>query len=135
MDHLGSCSQFIFFRKARKPPGCACTQRCVSHLFCTVVILDPEGTGKEETALRFALGCCSSSPVWILEHMPCEKRLGQLSVFQLEERRLQRNPTAAPSAYGRVSEGTKLCSLQGCTEEKGQMSGTGIKLKGGGGRR
>lgn len=63
--------------------------------------------------------------------MPCEKRLRQLSVFTL---RLQRDLTATPSAYGKVIEGKKLRCLPGCTEEKGQISGTEIRLKGEGGR-
>lgn len=53
-------------------------------------------------------------------------------MFSLEERWLQRDPRAAPRAFGKVIEGTKLSSPQGCTEEKGQISGTEIKLKGGG---
>lgn len=31
-------------------------KRCISHLICTKVVLDPEATGKEEKALRIAPG-------------------------------------------------------------------------------
>lgn len=37
-------------------------------MFRTEVVLDPEGTGKEEKALRIAPGMLLFLPVWIVEH-------------------------------------------------------------------
>jgi len=90
-------------------------------LLHTVVALHPEGTGKEEKALRIAPGMLFFSPVWMLEHLPCEKRPEEPGLFNLEEIQLQRDLRATLSACGNVIEETKLSSSQWCKEEKEEI--------------
>lgn len=76
---------------------------------------------KKRLCTRIAPGMLFFLPVWFLEHLSCEKSLGDLGLFNLEERWFQRDATAAPSDYGNVIEETKPSSSQWCVEENKEV--------------
>lgn len=49
-----------------------------------------------------------------LEHLPCEESLWNIGLFSLKQRWLQAHLTAAPIAYGDITEDMELSSLQCC---------------------
>lgn len=84
-------------------------------------------------ALGLHLGCCSSYLFgsWSIYHVRRVWVIWACStqILFLEERWFQRDATAAPSAYGNVTEETKPSSSQWCMEENKEICWTEIRWK------